>query len=261
MNIKQSYLYFFSASAVAIVLRTLLLSFAIDSKSGFIKSEYSIMAAVILIVILAAAIMTFIFSFITKAVSNCSIPGNALFKIISLLLGAVILYDTLFSTMEYSVSSWQKTLELITAILAAVSLISFVILNFLNAEYPKMFSIAPIFFWLIRLVIIFTSFSSLANIVDNIFELAALCMILISSLQVSKTVCTQIEEKKQTQNFALLLTTAFICFVTSIPRVIVSLTGYAAMLHVNDLPIMTTLIAGIYFTVFAISCYNNKREN
>ena len=260
MNIKQSYLYFFSATAFAVVLRILLLSFAIDSESGFIKSEYSVLAGIMLAVITVVAVLCFVFGYLTKATLKASLPKNTAFKVVSLFLGTVILYDTIFSTMEYTISPWQKTLEFITAIIAAVALISNIIMDAMKIEYPRYITIAPILFWLLRLVIIFTSFSSLANIVDNIFELAALSLILLSSLEVAKMICIETEKKKQTINFALLLTTSLVCFVTSLPRAVVAITGYANMLHENDLPIMTTLVAGIYFTAYAISCYKTNEK-
>ena len=258
MNIKQCSLFFFAATAFTTVLRIILLSFAIEPNSGFIKSEYSFIATAILIVIFIIAVLTFVFGYMTKATIKNSLPNNALVKITSVFLGLVILYDTIFSTMEYSVSSWQKTLEFITAIIAAVALVSFALMNSLKIQFPRLMTVAPILFWLLRLVIIFSSFSSLTNIVDNIFELAALCLILVSSLKVAKNACLEQEARQQTQNFALLLTTALVCFVTSLPRAFVSLSGYADMLHQNDLPIMTTLIAGIYFMVFAFSSYKEN---
>jgi hypothetical protein len=258
LNIRQSYLYFFSSAAFAVVLRILLLSFAIDSESGFIKSEYALMAGIMLAVIIALALLCFIFGHITKATVKSSLPKSVAFKVISLLLGAVILYDSIFSTMDYALSPWQKSLEFIAAIIASVALISYIVMDAMKIEYPRYITIAPIIFWLLRLVIVFTSFSSLANIVDNIFELSALCLILLSSLQISKMICIETEEKKQTKNFALLLTTSFVCFATSLPRAIVSISGYADMLHRNNLPIMTTLLAGCYFTAYVISCYKSE---
>lgn len=261
MNIKQSYLYFAVSAAVATLLRTLLLFFGIDAKSGFIKSEYVIPATVILALIAIGAILSFVFAMTAKATVKRSVPKSALFKIMSILLAIVILYDTFFSKLDYSFSPWLRKLEYITSIIAAVVLISFVVMDFMDIEFPRILSIAPILFWFMRLIIIFTSFSTLANIPDNIFELAALCCILISSLHTAKTVCRETPPKKQPLSFALLLMTAFICFTTALPRLIVSLTGNSALLHVNDLPFMTTMISGIYFLTFAVECFAEAEKN
>lgn len=261
MNIKQSYLYFAVSAAIATSLRVLLLFFGIEAKSGFIKSEYLIPATVILALITVGAILSFVFALTAKATVKQSVPKSALFKILSILLAIVILYDTFFSRLDYSFSPWQRNLEYITAIIASVALVSFAVMDFMGIEFPRILSIAPILFWFMRLIIIFTSLSTLASIPDNIFELAALCTILVSSLYTAKTVCREAPPKKQPLSFALLLTTAFVCFVTALPRLIVTATGNSALLHANDLPIMTTLIAGVYFLVFAVECFKEPEKN
>ncbi len=260
MNIKQSYLYFFIATASAIALRTLMLFFTIDTASGFIKTEYSVIATVMMAVIAVAVILVFVFALLTKSTAEHTMPKSAVFKIASPILAVVILYDTFFSTMDYSLTAWQRSAEFILAVVAAASLIAFAITEFFDIQIPPLFTAAPILFWFIRLIIIFTSFSTLSNIPDNIFELAALCMILVASLQFSKLVCTELSPMKQTVVFATALSTASICFITSIPRAIVTLSENAHVLHRNDLPIMTTLVAGIYFLLFALSCYPASRK-
>ncbi len=255
MNIKQSYLYFFIATGAAISVRTLMLFFTIDTASGFIKTEYSVITTLMLALIAIAIILVFVFSLLTKASAISAIPQNIAYKVVSVLLAAVILYDTFSSTMDYSLISWQRSAEFIFAVIAAASLIALAIMDFFNLETPLLLTATPILFWFIRLIIIFTSFSTLSNIPDNMFELAALCLILISSLQVSKLACTELPSAKQNVVFATALATASICFVTSIPRAIVTLSENSSVLHRNDLPIMTTLVAGIYFLIFALSCY------
>lgn len=255
MSIKQSYLFFFVATVIAVALRTLMLYFAIDTASGFIKSEYFPVSVAIIAIIVVAVALIFVFSILTKQKAAVTLPDGIAYKLICPILAAVILYDTFFSTIDHSVTSWQRSLEFIFSILAAVALISFTVLDLFHYDFPPILTAAPILFWFIRLVIIFTSFSTLANIVDNMFELAALCMILVSSLQCSKLACIDLSHKKQTLVLAVLLSTASICFVTSIPRAIVILSGNAALLHRNDLPLMTTFAAGVYFLIICINCY------
>lgn len=260
MSIKQSYLYFFIVTVTAIALRTLMLFFTIDTTSGFIKGEYTLVATLMLAVITVAIILVFVFAMLTKKTAERTMPNNVVFKIVCPILAAVILYDTFFSTMDYSLTAWHRSAEFILAVVAAASLIAFSIIEFFNFKIPPLLTAAPILFWFMRLIIIFTSFSTLSNIPDNMFELAALCMILVASLQFSKLACTELSPLKQTCVFATALSTASICFVTSIPRAIVTLSENSVVLHRNDLPIMTTLVAGIYFLIFALSCYPAARK-
>ena len=255
MNIKQSYLYFIVATAISIVVRTLMLFFTIDTKSGFVKNEYAIVAGVILGIVVISVVLVFIFTTLTKKTAVQSIPDSNIFKIVSPLLAAVIMYDTLFTTYGYNVTVWQRSCEMVLAVAAAVSLISFTVTEFFHIEFPKILTVLPVFFWFVRLVIIFTSFSSISNIIDNMFELASLCMTLIASLQFSKLACIEQAPKKQTITFAIALSTSSVCFVTSVPIAIVTLSQNATVLHNSYYPILTTLVTGIYFLTFALSCY------
>lgn len=249
------------ATAVAVVLRTLMLFFVIDTESGFIKSEYLAPAVFMVIMIVAAVLCVFVFSLLSKPKAAKTLPDSLSFKIISPVLALVILYDTFFSTMEYSVSPWQKNLEMIFAVAAAAALVAFTVTEFFGYEYPKLLTAVPVLFWLIRLIIIFTSFSTLSNILDNMFELAALCLILISSLQCAKLACIELDKRKKRLIFATLTATASVCFITSVPRAAVMLSSNAQVLHQNDLPLMTTLVAGIYFLSFVLNCYPFKADN
>ncbi len=258
LNIKMCQLYIVIASAAAVLLRTLTLLFVIDPSSGFVKAEYNILAGIIFISIVAAALLCFLFARSVGAVHRTNPIGSPTFKIASLLLALFLLYDTLFSSKDFPKTSLFSTLELIAAILATAYLVCFVITDFMGTRLPLMFSVLPIIFWFIRLVIIFISFSTLATIPDNLFELASICFILISSLQMAKSICLEMSEKLHATNFALFMTTAFICFVTALPRAIISLSGNTELLHTNNLPILTTLAAGIYFLTFAFTNYKEK---
>ncbi len=259
MNIKQSYLYLIISSAVAVVLRTLMLTFAIDPDSGFIKNEYNLIAVAVFAAIGLLAALCFLFGFLPRAKYCDKAPHSYFYKFSSVALAAVILYDTVFSRSEYPASAFFKTAELITAILSAIVLISFVITDYMNLEFPIILSVAPVLYWFVRLIIVFTSLSTLASTPDSIFELAALSLILISSLQAAKTLCIEQRPKIHSLNFALFLTTALTCFTTALPRAILTAGENASLLHSNDLPMLSTLVAGIYFLSFAIDCYKENK--
>ncbi len=258
MNIKQSYLCFYIATAVSVLLRTIMLFFAIDSSSGFIKSEYALISVIIFVFIALGALLTFSFSLSSKAVLAKKQMGGLVLKLISVCLAAATLYDTLFTAPSYTISAPMKILELAFAVISAVYLVSVVITEHMGYDFPLIFSVAPVLFWFIRLIVVFTSFSTLANIPDNIFELAALCLILISSLQLSKSLCLELSKKAEALNFGLFLITSFTCFTTALPKAVIMISGNSELLHDEKTPFLTILFAGLYFLSVAINRYKDK---
>lgn len=255
MNIKQSYLFFLISTVTAISMRTLMLFFVIDTTSGFIKTEYMTGFIIMTIIIAVSVILSFVFCYLAKPTVATRQPKGIFMKIISPILALVILYDTFYSTMEYSVTQWQKNLEILLAIAAATSLIIFSAAKILGFDFPPVITIFPVLFWLIRLIIIFSSFSSLANITDNIFEMATLCLMLLAFLNASRLSVFEISSKKQTLTFALLISATSLCFITSVSRAIVIVSGNSAILHKNDLPLLTNLVAGLYLLFFTLEAF------
>ncbi len=253
MSKKQTCLFAFLATTVAVALRSAMLFFTIDTKSGFIKAEYLFFGGAILTIIALAAVLIFVFSYLSKSKCEWKEVKNPLFRFASAFLALVIIYDTFFSTGTGGTAAWQRTLEIILALVTSITLIFSALGDNISVTPPALLSIVPVLYWFIRLVVVFTAFSSLATIPDNVFELCALCFMLVASLWYAKAVCLGIERKQKAFIEPVMLTTAYVCFVTAIPRAVVMLSGSEALLHKTGLPVMTPIAAGIYFLVFALS--------
>ncbi len=261
MNIRQSYLFFAVATLVAVATRSLMLFFCIDAKSGFIKTEYLAFSIIMLVIIAASVILTFVFSALSRVVNYTPERKDGLvFKTVSFILAAVILYDTFFSAPT-SVSVVQRNLNIIISLAAAAALISHLAFDLLKLDYPKIFTAVPIIYWFMRLIIVFTQFSSLSTVIDNTLELICLCSILVCSLQLSKVFCAQLGEKQIAFNLPLFLSSASLCLVNGLPRMIMIATGNASLMHENGISPTVSFIAGLYFLIFAIECYPFGKVN
>lgn len=248
---KQTLLFAFIATAVAVALRSAMLFFTIDAKSGFIKAEYLFFGGAILAVIILCALLIFVFSYISKGSCEWKEVKTPLFRLVSAFLALVIIYDTFFAGSR--VVGWQRTVEIIFALVTAVTLVMVALGDSISITPPAVLSIVPVLYWFMRLVIVFSAFSSLATIPDNVFELSALCLMLISALWYAKAICLGVEGKQKAFMEPVFLTTAFVCFTTAIPRLAIMLSGNESLLHKTWLPVMTPIAAGIYFLVFALS--------
>ena len=260
MSIKQCSIFFAVATTIAVLLRTFMLFYTTNTETGFVKDEYSLFATIMLVLIVATPVLIYTSFMFTKKDAVTTAPNSIFYKAISIILAAVILYDTFFSTLDYSARSSLKVLEFVAAAVSAAYLIAFAVGDYFNVSLSPAFSLTVVAFWLARLLIIFSSFSALSNIADNMFELAAVCLVLVSSLMVSKHLTLPRTQRQNTITLSLLLATVCFCFSTCLPRLIVTLSGKASLLHINRLPILTPLVAGIYFLIFAIECFGKKTQ-
>ena len=260
MTLRFNAIIFTVATLSGISLRTVMLLFTLDPVSGFIKQQYTLPAVILIAFLIAAAFIVYIFSFFLKQGYIADVKsGSTGFSAASIIMGIAIIYETFFSSLLDGFGG-LKTLHYIFSAVAAISLIALGVLGLLKKEFPALLSLAPIVFWLTRLIIIFSNFSTISTISDTLIETACLCLCLITFLNYSKLTCGYIGKNKTSGVFALSLLTAYACFIASVPRIIISLLAHGEAVHVNTIPAFSGLAAAIYCMLFAYSIIK-KKEN
>jgi hypothetical protein len=146
----------------------------------------------------------------------------------------------------------QNTLQYIATIAAAGSLLYIAVCKIIDRPFPRYLSIAPIVFWMLRLVTVFTGFSSISTISDTLIETASMCFTLLTLLFYAKIECGQ-PVKSYRLYFATALVNGFICAIGSIPRFIVDILAVNQAIHLNTIPSFTSLTTGAFSVIFAYS--------
>lgn len=260
MTSKLNYLIFSLATLAGIAIRTVMLLFTVDQVSGFIKAEYTAAATGIILFLIAAAAIIFFSSAVMKT-SNETVPhiDGKPFGVACIIMAVAMVYETFFSQLLAYASAFQVALQYVFTVVAAVSLCYIAFCKLTCREFPPIISIAPVLFWIMRLIMIFTEFSTISTISDTVIETAGMCLSLTVFLFYAKIECSQ-PTKYYRLFFATALTNAYVCAIGSIPRIITDFLSFDQAIHLNTVPTTTALAAGIFSVVFAYRLLNEIKE-
>lgn len=253
MTYKLNYLIFALACATGICMRIVMLLFTIEEKSGFIISEYAVWAIVFLVFLVLAAAIIFCFSLIEKpkGISSCMDQG-ILFPISCVAVTVSIIYETFFSGIMSGAVLYQTLIHSILAIISAVALLLIAYCGFMKLTFPPIISVVPIFFWIMRLIIIFSSFSTISVISDTIIETAAMCLTLITFIIYAKIESGYLKKERHLLAFATVIVNAYVCLISSVPHIICDIASFEQAVHLHPIPAATSLCVAVFSIAVSI---------
>lgn len=239
---------------VGIVLRTLMLTFTIDRNNGFIKNEYMTLAIAIIALLVVSAALIFFVSFYNKQKFKLVFKYNFLiFGVAEVLMAVAVINEAFFSPLLSYATSFQSIIHKVMALLTAFSFAYTVYCKVTKCEYPKIITIAPIAFFISRVIIVFSEFASLATVSDTIIETAAMCLALITLLNYSKFSC-EIPIKNMRLCKAVAALCSFVCAVGSVPRIICQILDPKNFQYFSNTPVLTIFAASLFAAAFALKC-------
>lgn len=253
MSQKLNFLVFAFSVLIGVTLRTFMLAFTVEYKSGFIKSQYTFLVVFMTILMLIAAALVFFCSYYQKR-KNLKLPvsSNVISGVAEAVMAVAILYEAFFSSILSYISGIQFTLHKVASLVSAAALIYMCVCRFTKNQFPKIITLIPVVFWIIRVITVFTEFATLATVTDTVFETVSMCLALVAFLNFSKQQCG-IEVKSEKLNFAIYMLCGYFCALSSIPRFICYLISPNAFGYFSNIPAFTTFAAGIFVTVVALN--------
>ena len=261
MKVKPTYLYFALTSLAAVAFRLFLLLFSIDSTSGFLKDGYWGISAFMLILIILALVFVFILSLRTKDVKLFKTSSSSIYsKIVSFLFAVSILFEILFSPLAKFLPVLLRLADLILGVLAFLVIILSAFYRELNFKYNPIYNVAILVFFIVRLICVFTIFSAFSMIIDIVFELAALCGMLVGFLCFSKCENFEQEKIKSPLYFAALLFSSALGITASLPKVLLNITGNSEYIHINGVPMYSVFFASIFLLLYAVENFKDKEN-
>lgn len=236
----------------AIIVRVIQVLFITEGDTGFFKKGYHSIG-------LAASLFV-LFIILTAAIYACFIPKRKIMPhkttfylaISEFLLAAAIVYEAIFSQIGRNVPSWQIFLQMVFGLLSAGTFVLDGLSFFTEKKVSPTLSICHILFWLVRVIIVFSSYITVSVVNENVFELTALCVSLVFFLNISKF--QNAVGKVNLRSLTCLGSTAFIaCIVCSVPQIIaliVSGQPYFTFRGVNFIidAVLALYIVCYYFT-------------
>lgn len=259
MNRKITYIYFSVATAASIAFRLFLLIFAIDPKSGFVKTEYFGLSTFMLILIALAAILVFVFSRSSNVTFSKEEKTTSLFnKVVSFSLAVTILFEVIFSPLSKMLPAFQQGLDLIAALLAFCTLICYAFQKELKISFNPLIYTLPLVFFIIRLVGVFTVFSAFSMIVDIVFELAALCALLVGFLFFAKCENFSSDNIKKQVAFASFMFASSLGLTASVPKILLNILGHSEYIHINSVPMYSVFFASVFLLLYSVEHFKFK---
>ena len=255
MKYKHLVTFFLIALPVCIIVRTLQILCTVDGTTGFFKHEYRtigiFMSVLLIAVIGACAVMC-------SLIKRCppKMPKVKLFLgTSSIALGVAVLFEIFTTSYNSGVPFAVRVIVDIFGAATAVFFIVYALRMFKDFHIKRKLYIIPVIFFMVRLVCVFITVSSIALIVDNLFMILCYCSLLLFMLEYAKFANNLDTDMNFKKLFIAGLCSILLCAVSSIPRLIAIISGNTDVLHESVASVVTTLVAGLFISAFIFTAY------
>ena len=266
MKHKNILVIFSGFTAVAVILRTLQLMFLIEHSTGFDKNNANngYIAIAIYALYFVFAIGTYVLvNFFSKIQpsSRPEIEKSPFLAAVSLVLSAFLLISSASTVVfsDFTENMASNTLSLLTGLFSFLFFLLYGMGKWAKIKLPSGFTVAPIIYFVYRLVISFINYTGVTNISENILDIIFLCLALLFFLLHGK-ILSGIEVRKSCrQILSLGLLTFFFGCLNSLPPILTVALGFESELH--SMPSFGTLeylLFGIYALTFTLYLYGNN---
>ena len=171
---KTKNLLFFSLGIAVIcaLIRTATILYTTESTTGFFISRLSGLGIFLSVAIFLLTLVAVIFSVLNKKTANVDFKVSKLSGAASFVCGIVtLLYPLLYKDVN-SLIPWQNNLTAAFSLLAGLWFLLFGVSAFIDIKIPPLFCAVPLLYYLMRLVLVFTAFSTSALVAEHVFSLA-----------------------------------------------------------------------------------------
>ncbi len=240
---------------ICLILRALQLAFTIDSTTGFIKQQFSGISVTIMIIIFAGIISVGLIGFATDGVKIQNSEKNIFVSVSAFLAGGAFIYNTIASLQVKNITAWYDVVTIFLGLVTAAVFVAYGIKNICDIEFPDIFLIVPVFYYILRLITIFVSTSALSLVTKNIFLIFANGTVLLFMFEFAK-IQNNVDEKPQSKKvFAAGIMAAMLCFTESLPKFI----AQKDIMSTRDISdSILTLAVGIFILVHLIINFKDK---
>lgn len=258
MKYKHILTVFFVSLGLALGLRTYEIVALTDSATGFVESDMKT-AAVIITCIIAALATAVATSCFTVKRNPVKLPRtNVGLGLASFLLSFGILFDIANVYFSNNVPEWQAALVNISGLVSVVFFVCYGVTAFVSFRLPRALFIAPVIYWLFKLVCVFTAISSISLLTDYAFMMLAICAILLFMFELAK-LANKIELKKSYKRILLWgLLAAFFSILTVVPSLAARLFGAETIFREGSSDAVVYLLTGVFVIVFIMNFFKAK---
>lgn len=250
MRYKNIRISFYFALLSVVFLRFLQFFVSLDPVTGFIKPDYKLIGFGLLALTI---IISFCMAGIGFTIKRCpvKVPRLSLFSgVFSLALALSIVYDLVIIGNSANIPGWQTLLLRVTGVLAALFFGALFASSLKKFNIPDFMYVAPVLYYLIKLIYLFTASSIISLISDNLLYL----LTHIFSLLFMFEFCVAKFQKENHKNFKKVAATGYatvmLAAATSIPQLAAWYANSPASQRVDFTDAFTTFCTGLFIFSF-----------
>lgn len=260
---KMKFLNIFTAFAalLCVAARTVTLIYVTETKTGFFISRLMPLGISLCIAIFAITLIATAFAFTSKEKVinefNISKLSGSFFIITGI---ALLSYSLGFGTHAYAFF-WQHILEVLSGAAAGVWFILYGLGAFNDKiKLSKAFCVLPAIHWVMRLVVVFATFSTTALVAEHIFSLSSLCLTTLFMLFLGKALSGVAGKKTLTALYPTAVCASILNLTSSISRLIVTLISQAEKVH-GEVPLdIVGIVVGIFMLVLTVDMAKENKK-
>lgn len=242
-----------------VILRTIQLIFTIDGATGFIKQQYTAISILITVIVCAAiAAMSMLAVSVDeiKERSHIKYPSVAT---VCALVGGMFVYQTVAGMAV--LAAWYDVLLVLLTLVSAFVFVAYGLKNVYDYKMPAIMLVAPVLYYVVKLISVFVSTSALALVTENIFLIFTNSVLLWFMYEFASFE-NQIGDvsKKPKKLFTSGLAAVMLCAVTAIPKLILLLTGKTEISSGDVSATLLNISVGIFIITYIISKFYNNGE-
>ncbi len=271
---KPFFLCVSSLSAIAVLLRFILVGTNIDFESGFYINSSSFCRILFVIVLLLALIIGgFLYYYLKK---GAKFPINLEFDLKEFFSERILIsvvtvgfaVNTFYEIFRLAnpvksiiYQSTNQTISILTTLLSAVCLIYFLVLSFVqNSEKlgSSLLSAALVIWALMRALRDYMSFTTIFYVSRNLIDIIYICFFALTALSFCRLVCKS-ENAKALKLFTFLSPiTIVLGFVVSVPEILGYLCGFGSVGESDMFMHFVDLTLSLFLLRFSMHIYSEK---
>ncbi len=262
MTANKVYVYILAAVGTlgASVLRIVQNLIMIEPATGFFRDGYETANILIIAAVFAIVAVSALFGRICKDKPQKVPPKTRPFAAVHYLLAVSIILEAFLTEVSAATPAWQVVMHIILATLAALVLIIGGTFTLLRLPDRPMMYISLALLWMMKLIIIFANYTSLSTITENIFELGAICGILIYFLTWAKLMAGVTTDKVLGKILGVSVLSFMLCGTYALPQFFLLISGNAALIHSKNATFITALVVMIFIGYYIYLCYKKEKK-
>lgn len=253
---------FLVSTPICVLLRVIQLMFTIDGDTGFIKQQYSAISLLITLIVCATIAAVSMLAASVEGINKNQIKSNVGMAVIGVVTGGTFIYQALTNVLGKNTSAWHDALLAVLCLLAALVFIAYGLRNIYQYKMPQITLIIPVVYYVVRLINLFVSTSSLALITENVF-LVFTNSVLLWFLFEFASFENEIGDvtKKPKKLFASGIASVMFCAVTALPKVVLLIKNNDKVSGDNIASVLLNIAMGLFVCIYIMSNFREKNTH